>query len=373
MITAITELAHLTVPDMELRPYGTKVTAAAVKPIPTIGYHVDRHRRPVPPLNRGDHSPMTTNEHPDFTRTETSFTSEGIRCAATVFRPGTAAAMPLPAIVMAHGFGSPRAMRLYAYAEKFVAAGYIVCVFDYRHFGDSDGEPRQLLNVPAQLVDWRNAVDFARTLDGVDRNRIVGWGTSFAGGHVLTLAGNGVDFAAVIAQVPHVDGIAAVRAVGLRHTLRVAPSAIRDGIRALLRRPPHYIDSVGLPGTRAVMVSPDAITGRDQLIRESGLSDGDYPETVAARILLKIWRYSPGRTVSAIECPTLVQIMSEDAVTPAAVARRAAEKIRRATIRNYPGGHFDPYVDPLFPAVVGDQLAFLTENVPLAPRALPTA
>lgn len=315
---------------------------------------------------------MTSDPHADFTRTETSFLSAGVRCAATVFRPHGLGAASLPAIVMAHGFGTPRAMRLYAYAEHFVAAGYIVCVFDYRYFGDSDGGPRQLLDIPSQLLDWRHAVEFARTLDGVDENRIVGWGTSFAGGHVLTLAGNGVDFAAVIAQVPHIDGIAAVRAVGLRHSLRLGPSAIADGVRALLGRPPHYVDSVGVPGARAVMVSSDANTGRDRMMHESGLSHGDYPQTVAARILLKIWKYSPGRTVSAIHCPALVQIMSEDTVTPAAVAQRAAGKIHRATVRTYDGGHFDPYVDPLFTAVIGDQLTFLAENVPLTVRADPS-
>ncbi|MET0199520.1 MAG: alpha/beta fold hydrolase [Rhodococcus fascians] len=316
---------------------------------------------------------MTTNERSKFTRTEASFTSDGIRCAATIFRPQEASATTLPAIVMAHGFGTPRAMRLYAFAERFAAAGYIVCVFDYRHFGDSDGEPRQLLDIPRQLADWRAAVDYARTLDGVDPSRIVGWGTSFAGGHVLTLAGTGVEFAAVIAQVPHIDGIAAVRAVGFRHTLRVLPSAVKDVVRALRKKPPHYIDSVGLPGTRAVMVSPDANSGRDRMMQESGLTHGDYPETVAARILLKIGLYSPGRTASAIGCPTLVQIMSEDTVTPASVALRAAQKIRTATVRTYTGGHFDPYVDLLFSAVIRDQLAFLAENVPLTGRSAPTA
>lgn len=210
---------------------------------------------------------MTTNERSTFTRTETSFTSDGIRCAATVIRPQEAGATSLPAIVMTHGFGTPRAMRLYAYAKRFAAAGYIVCVFDYRHFGDSDGEPRQLLDIPKQLADWRAAVDFTRTLDGVDSTRIVGWGTSFAGGHVLTLAGTGVEFAAVIAQVPHIDGIAAVRAVGFRHSLRVLPSAVKDVVRAVRTKPPHYIDGVGLPGTRAVMVSPDANSGRDRMMQ----------------------------------------------------------------------------------------------------------
>ena len=316
---------------------------------------------------------MITDDHTGFTRTETTFDSKGVRCAATVFRPRTPAATALPAIVMAHGFGSPRAMRLYAYAERFVAVGYVVCVFDYRFFGDSEGEPRQLLDVNEQLIDWRNAVDFARSLDGVDNNRVVGWGTSFAGGHVLTLAGNGVRFAAVIAQVPHIDGIAAVRATGLRQAVRLAPAAMSDAVRAVLGRSPRYVDSVGLPGQRAVMVSPDAMKGRDRLVLESGLSDGDYPETVAARILLKIWRYSPGRTMSRIDCPTLVQIASEDTVTPASVAQRAAAKVRGATVRTYVGGHFDPYVEPLFSSVIGDQLTFLADTVPVQLRAVPSA
>jgi alpha/beta superfamily hydrolase len=32
-------------------------------------------------------------------------------------------------------------MRLDAYAEAFAEAGYHALVFDYRHFGDSEGEP----------------------------------------------------------------------------------------------------------------------------------------------------------------------------------------------------------------------------------------
>lgn len=38
----------------------------------------------------------------------------------------------------------PRALCLYRYAEEFTQAGYIVVVFDYRYFGESGGEPRQL-------------------------------------------------------------------------------------------------------------------------------------------------------------------------------------------------------------------------------------
>lgn len=303
---------------------------------------------------------------PGYSRTDEWFNSEGVRCAAAVFRPA-AATTDTPAVVMAHGFGTPRAVRLFSYADVFARAGYVVVVFDYRHFGDSEGEPRQLLDISKQHQDYRNAIAHARSLDGARTRRIVGWGTSFAGGHVLSLAGTGEDFAAVIAQVPHVSGPAAVRATGLRNTVRVLPSAVIDQTRALLKRSPRYINSIGRPGDVAVMTSPDAMDARDSLLAASGLKTNDYPESVAARILLKIGLYSPGRTAAAITCPTLVQIMSDDAVTPASVAEKAASKIPHATVHVHRGGHFDPYVDPLFPTVVDEQLSFLTTAVPLGP------
>lgn len=309
---------------------------------------------------------MPISDNAKYTRSDEWFDSEGVRCAVAVFRPSTATT-DTPAVVMAHGFGTPRAFRLYTYADAFARAGYTVLVFDYRHFGDSDGEPRQLLDIAKQHQDYRNAIAYARSLNGVDKQRIVGWGTSFAGGHVLTLAGTGEDFAAVIAQVPHVSGPAAVRATGLRNTLRVLPSALVDQTRALLKRPPHYINSVGRPGATAVMTSPDAMDGRDRLLTASKLREGDYPETVAARILLKIGLYSPARTAGAITCPTLVQIMDDDAVTPASVARKTASKIPHATLHIHHGGHFDPYVEPMFPLVIDEQLAFLKTAVPLTP------
>jgi len=75
-------------------------------------------------------------------------------------------------LVMAHGLGAVRTMRLDAYAERFGAAGYACLVFDYRNFGDSGGRPRQVLDVDMQLAHWAAAVAYAHTLDGVDQRRI---------------------------------------------------------------------------------------------------------------------------------------------------------------------------------------------------------
>ncbi len=303
---------------------------------------------------------------PLFTTEPDSFTSHGITCAATVYRPTSSAGAPTPVIVMAHGFGAVRALRLPAYAERFAAEGYTVLTFDYRGFGDSDGTPRQVLDVAMQHADWTAALAFARTLDGVDPAKVVAWGTSFAGGHVISLAGQGEPLAAIIAQVPHVSGPAAVRSTGLKPSLRVTPLGLRDQIRAWTRRPPLYVDSTGAPGTTAVMTSPDAVPGMDKLIAESGLKHGDYPTNVAARIVVKIGLYSPKRWAAGVRCPALVQIVDADAITPRRIAEAAAARMANPTVHIYPGGHFDPYVEPLFTDVIGDQITFLHEHVPTA-------
>ena len=309
---------------------------------------------------------MTASGNIPFTSEPVSFLSSGTQCAATVFRPEASGEMlPIPVIVMAHGFGSPRALRLYAYAERFAAAGYAAVVFDYRGFGDSEGAPRQVLDVSMQHDDWKAALEFARSLPGIDTSKIVAWGTSFGRGHVLTIAGRGEALAAVIAQVPHVSGPAAVRATGFAASRKIAPFAMRDQINAVLGRKPVYIPLVGRPGDLGIMTTPDALPGLEQLIVHSGLAPDAYRQDVAARIGLKIGLYSPQRVMSNIECPTLIQIARHDAITPCAVAEKAARQVPHATVRIYECSHFDPYVDPAFTNIIADQLAFLRENVPL--------
>jgi dienelactone hydrolase len=268
-------------------------------------------------------------------------------------------------MVMAHGFGCIRALRLPAYAQRFAAAGYVVVVFDYRYFGDSDGEPRQLLDIGAQLDDWRAAVGWARTLEGVDPQRVVGWGTSLSGGHVITLAGTGTPLTAIIAQVPHVDGFAATRAAGFRHAVRLLPAAVADTWRALVHRAPRYLDSIGAPGTCSIMATPDASAGLERMAAADGLTLEDFPITVAARIVLRIGLYSPIRHAAAIRCPALIQVVDTDALTPSRQARKMAHRLPRAMLRSYPGQHFDVYVEPLFSTVIADQLEFLRAVAPV--------
>ena len=114
-----------------------------------------------------------------------------------------------PCVVMAPGFGGTRDTGgLVAYAQGLAAAGLDVVLFDYRGFGGSSGSPRQLVSAARQRQDYHAAIAAARQLPGVDPDRIVLWGISYSGGHVVRVAAEDGHVAAVVSLTPAMDGVA---------------------------------------------------------------------------------------------------------------------------------------------------------------------
>lgn len=292
-----------------------------------------------------------------FQRSDVTFDSHGTRCAAWLYEP--AADGPVPCVVMAHGWTGVREQRLDAYAERFAAAGFAVLVFDYRHFGASDGEPRQLLDIGRQLDDWRAAVAFARANPAVDARRIALWGSSFSGGHVQAIAAEDHDVAAVIAQVPFADGLRNLPRLGAGTAARLTLAGLRDQAGALLGRPPVMVPSVAPPGAFGVMTTPDAEPG----FRGMDPPGSTWRNEAAARIALRVGTYRPGRGAGRIACPILYAIADDDAITPPEFAHDAARRAPRSEVRTYPGGHFDVYVGDLFERVVADQTDFVQRHL----------
>jgi dienelactone hydrolase len=148
---------------------------------------------------------------------------------------------PHPVVVMAHGIGGVKAAGLAPFAERFVDGGFAALVFDYRHWGDSTGQPRQLLSIRRQLEDYRTALAWARRQDSLDSTRIFLWGTSFAGMHIVELAAGEAGLAGAIAQCPLVDGLAGVMKIPPSRGLRLAAHALADVVGSALGQKPHYL------------------------------------------------------------------------------------------------------------------------------------
>ncbi len=304
---------------------------------------------------------------PRADRSELYFRSGDARCHAWLYMPAeTSSEARPPVIVMAHGLGAVKALRLSAFAERFQAKGYACLVFDYRHFGESEGEPRELLSLDRQREDWRSAVAYARSLSEVDTRRVVAWGTSFGGGHAIVTAADDADIVAAIAQCPFTDGLASARQISAAGNARLGAAAAKDLLARLFGRPPVRVKVAARPGEVGLMDRPDVVEGSLRLLAASGLSEEDFRNDVPARIALEIPLDRPGRRVSDVRCPILFCVCDTDSVAPPEATLRHAAKASKGTVQRYPVGHFDIYVGDEFERVVADQLAFLEEHVPVS-------
>ncbi len=284
-------------------------------------------------------------------RQDIRIAAPGGRLAAYFYRPQGQQG-PVPCVVMAHGFSATRDDGLPDYAEAFAAAGYAVVVFDYRHFGASDGEPRQHLDVLRQHEDYRRVVHWARHTEGIDPDRIVLWGTSFSGGHVLAVAAGDPRIAAVIAQAPFTDGLAVIRRIPLPALMGIGAAWWADRFCALIRRGPVHLRVVGEPGTVAIMTQPDAVPGFTAMLGPNTL----WRNEITARALMRVVFFRSFRLASRLRMPVLFCVCDADLATPPGPSVRAARAAPRGELRRYPYGHFDINADPQAKA---DQVDFL--------------
>jgi len=133
------------------------------------------------------------------------FDSDGIALSGWLALPegGTG---PLPLIILTHGLSGIIDLDLAEYAEVFVAAGFACLAYDHRNWGRSAGWPRAETDPWRQVNDMREAISFARTLPNIDADRIGLWGTSYAGGHVLTVTALDRRVRCAVSQVPLISG-----------------------------------------------------------------------------------------------------------------------------------------------------------------------
>jgi pimeloyl-ACP methyl ester carboxylesterase len=218
---------------------------------------------------------------------------------------------------------------------------------------------------PEQLADWDAALDFAASLPGVAPDKIAGWGFSLAGGHLLRLAARRQHrLAEVIAQAPLVDG-AASSPHALRHETpgvlaRFPLLALRDVARELTGREPLVVPLAGTRGTVAMLTTPDA-TDSDRAL-SPGNAYADWQQAIAARSVVPIALYRPGRTVSHISCPLLALISTGDQSVLAAPARKAARRAPRGEVVQVDGGHYAAFLDQHERVVVAE-LDFLRRHL----------
>jgi uncharacterized protein len=289
----------------------------------------------------------------DVTTEELSFASGDERCAAALYRPPDPDGAT-PCVVMAQGFSLTRNDGVPRYAEGFAQAGLAALTFDYRYLGDSTGEPRQSVDHVRQRQDLTAAIDVARSLDGIDPERIVVWGYSFGGGHALFHAAQDARLAAAILHFPLVDGRAATRSANPVTVLRVTGAQLR----ALARRRLMHLPVTGPPGSLAMLTTEEAEPGFDAIRASGSLWRNEF----RARPTQPLFTYRPVKVAARVRCPLLACVGERDTIVPGPPIVRTAQRAPRGTLRRYDLAHFGSFFDG-FEEVFADQVAFLDHHV----------
>lgn len=309
-----------------------------------------------------------------MTRHTITFTSQGTTCEAWHYEAahqGLAAAAGRPVVVMAHGLAGTKDSGLEPFATAFAEAGLDVLLFDYRGFGASEGEPRQVVSLDAQVEDYRSAMRAAAALPGVDADRLVLWGVSLSGGHVLCAGADRPDVAAVVAMIPMVDGVAAGRHAMATHTpaelLKATAIGVRSRISRKAGRGPVMMPVVGRPGDLATFTLPGAM--EDYL----AIAGPTWRNEIAADVGLELSSRKPQAAAANLRAPLLVQIADFDQSAPPQAAAKAAFK-GRAEVRHYPCDHFDVFPGkPWHEPAVRHAVSFLTRHLAVEESASPAS
>jgi pimeloyl-ACP methyl ester carboxylesterase len=282
-------------------------------------------------------------------RRDLSFKASGDVCAAWLY-PATGGEAVAPIIVMAHGLSGTRRDRLGPFAERFAGSGIAALLFDHRGFGDSGGEP-DLFHPARQLEDWRAAIVFARSLPGIDPDRVATFGSSMGGGNALAAAAEDPRIAAAISQVPFLDM--------WRQAHRSSPRVTAQAVLAAIMG--RHLPAIGQPDEAAFINAPGSDEGWRRVVATG--EDSRWRNRVSARWLLGR-PYRPARHAAKLHCPWLACVGEADRVAKPGPAIVAARRAPQGELRTYPGvDHFDIYDGPQHEAVVADEVAFLRRHL----------
>jgi uncharacterized protein len=269
---------------------------------------------------------------------------------------------PVPCVVLNNGLGGTRDIVVGPYARRFAQAGFAALTYDYRHFGDSAGVPRQLYLSDLQIEDCRGAVAYVRSLPEIDAGRVGIWGTSACGGYGFVVAAEDVDIACVCSQCASLDhgadGKLIFQREGIGYFLRLFIHAARDKGRARFGLPPHHIGIVGRPHTPALLTAPGILEGCAPVF------GARFRNELCARVMLTPHGKTASDVVHRVRCPALIQICERDPLVSLEGSLGVAARLAGpAEVKRYPIGHFDIYQDEHFERAVADQIDFFSRHL----------
>jgi len=280
----------------------------------------------------------------------TEFFSSGTRCAAVLW-PTSGAGAPAPGVVLCHGFRGIKEWFLPELARDFQARGITALTFDYRGFGESEGQRGRL--VPAEQVeDIRNAVTLLGAQDGVDPRRLALYGTSFGGANVVQAAALDRRVGAVVCQV----GIGDVRRAWPAAYARLRDRLERDRVERVLTG-------------RSETIDPADILDNDQSRAAFAAAERRFPQLrqrFPLEAVERIFEFRPEAVVADIapRAALFIGATADHAVPVQETARLHAAAREPKRLEVFDITHYDIYASPHRERAVALACDWFAEHLP---------
>ncbi|MEM8906456.1 MAG: alpha/beta fold hydrolase [Bacteroidota bacterium] len=137
----------------------------------------------------GDQLQANFNVATSVEKEAVSFLSEGLVLKGHLYRPaGFVDHQTYPAVVVAGTWTSVKEQMADRYAEELARGGIMALSFDFRSYGESEGQPRNFENPEWKIQDIQNAVAYLERLPEVDAGAIHGLGICAGAGYIAGAA-----------------------------------------------------------------------------------------------------------------------------------------------------------------------------------------
>jgi fermentation-respiration switch protein FrsA (DUF1100 family) len=137
---------------------------------------------------------------------DVTFYSAGFKLIGTLYFPDNLrSGEKLPTVLCCHGLRANRKVILPDFARAFNKNGYAAFIFDYRGFGESEGQKNRLISRERD-EDIINATTFLGLQPEIDANRIALFGISYGGANVISTGAADSRTKAIVSVVGFGDG-----------------------------------------------------------------------------------------------------------------------------------------------------------------------
>lgn len=242
------------------------------------------------------------------------FESEGAQLTGNLYYPKNyEEGSSYPAIVVSGSWTTVKEQMAGLYANKLAEEGFITLAFDFRNFGESEGEPRFYESPALKKVDIENAVSYLESLPEVNNAKIGAFGVCAGAMYTLMAASEDDRIKSVVTTASWLHDAEAVKLFyggeeGVNSKIEAAQNAKRDYAE---NGNVQYIASISTEDPTAAMYGPyDYYLNPDR---------GAVPQWSADKFAVMSWEdwltTDPMPTAANLKVPTLM-IHSDGAVLP---------------------------------------------------------